>query len=329
VTGNGRAGVRLHVALALVLAAVLAAALAACGDGGSASVVRVGQTAITKTTVDHWISAMAGERTKGDPRTQQDRTLRAQALGSLISSQWLIDEATDRGLKVSDQEIQQRFQEKKNTSYPGGETEFQEFLKATGRKASDVMFEAQAELASSKLRGLVASREPKITQAQIAKYYAQHERSFARPERRYFDIDNLKSQAEVRLVKREVKRGTSFSSMAFHESLVRGANVDNGKKAIARAIFSAKPNMLRGPVRLYGDYSLFVVRLIVPATHKSLAQARGTIEKRLATEQRQRTLAEYVRALTKQWTAKTDCHTGYVVPNCKQYKGPTIPELKI
>lgn len=312
---------------------IAVAGLAACsGCASDSAVVRVGQTAITKATVDHWMSAMAGERVVGDPPEQQDQTLRQQALSSLISSQWLIDEAADQGLKLSEQEIEQRLKEKKNTSFPGGEAEFHEFLKATGRKVSDVMFEAKAELAASRLRQLVASREPKVTQAQIARYYSQHKQRFASPERRYFDIDNLHSEAEAKRVRREVERGKSFAKMALQESLERrprGADVGSGKEAIVRAVFSARPNVLSGPVRLYGDYSLFEVTRIVAATRQPLAQAQSSIEKRLAAEQRRRTLAEFVRAWRKRWIARTDCHAGYVVPNCRQYKGPIIPEAGI
>jgi hypothetical protein len=307
--------------------------LAACGGGTSGSVVvRVGQTAITKTTVDHWMATMAGGRTVRDPSRKEDQPLRQQALSSLISSQWLIDEAAGQGLRVSDQEVEQRFKEKNNTSFPGGEAEFQEFLKATGRKVSDFMFEVKAELAASKIRQLVAGREPKITQAQIARYYSQNKQRFAFPERRYFDIDNLLYEAAARQVIREVERGgKNFAEMAIHESLERpsGAHVGSGKEAIERAVFSAKPNVLGGPVRLYGDYSLFEVRRIVAATQQTLAQVQSSIEKRLAAKQRRQTLAELVRALRKRWISRTDCRPGYVVPNCRQYTGPIVPEVGI
>jgi PPIC-type PPIASE domain/SurA N-terminal domain len=318
---------------ALGAALIAFVGLAACGSGApDGVVVRVGQTVITKAATDHWMSAMTGERVAEDPPQRQAQMPRQRALSSLISSQWVIDEAADQGLKISEREVEQLFQRMKSASFPGGDAEFREFLKATGRRISDAMLEAKAELASSKIHQLLASREPKVTQAQIADYYSRHKRRFARPEQRYFDIDNLQSKAEARHARREVEQGKSFAKMALQESLERrpkGAYAGSGKEAIVRAVFSARPHVLGGPVRLYGDYSLFEVTRIVAATRQSLAQAQGSIEKRLTAEQRRRTLAEFVRAWREKWIARTDCHAGYVVPNCRQYKGPVVPEAGI
>lgn len=304
--------------------------LAACGSGTSDSaVVRVGQTTITKATVDHWVPVMtSGLVAVSYLPKQPGQTPRQRALGFLISSEWLIGEAADEGLKVSAQEIDQRF-EKKHDSFPDGDAEFHEFLKATRQTVADVKFGIEAELASSKIR---QSREPKITQAQIVGYYDQNKQRYLVPEQRYFDIDNLQSKAEARRVKREVELGKNFAKIALHESLEQrpmSAIAGSGKEAIARAVFSARPNVLSGPVRLYRYYSLFEVRRIVPATHRPLAQVQNSIKQRLAAEQRRPILTELVKTWRNKWIAKTSCRTGYVVPNCKQYKGPAAPEATI
>lgn len=277
------------------------------------------------------MSAMAGGRDGPDPSRQRDQTLRGRALSFLISSEWLIGEAAAEGLKVSGQEVERRLEEKRD-SFPGGEAEFHEFLETTGRPVADIKFDIEAELASSRIRQAVASREPEVTRAQIAGYYRQNERRYLVPERRYFDIDNLGSKAAAGRVKREAESGRSFAKMTLHESLQRpgsAADVGREKAAIERAVFSARPNVLGGPVRLYGDYSLFEVRRIVAAAHQPLAQVQSSIERRLAAEQQRRALAEFARAWRKRWIARTDCHTGYVVPGCAQYKGPAAPEAGI
>jgi foldase protein PrsA len=300
---------------------------AACGSSVPDSVVvRVGQTAITETTVDHWMSAMAGGRIVRDP-SKQDQTLRQQALAFLISSQWLIGEATNQGLKVSKQEIEQRFKEKKNTSFPGGEAEFHEFLKTTGQTVSDVMLEVKAELASSKIRQKVASREPKITQVQIAEYYTRNKQRYVRPERRELAITNRKSRAGIDQLIREIESGKSLASVTQLESVQRQATSGDKDKsnALEKAIFSAKPNVLDS-AKLRVDYYLFKVKQITASSEQPLAQVQSSIRKQLTAEQQQRTLAEFIKAWRKKWTAITDCHTGYVVPGCRQYKGPIVPE---
>lgn len=52
-------------------------------------------------------------------------------------------------------------------------------------------------------------------------------------------------------------------------------------------------------------------------------------KKGLTVQQQQQALAKFVKAFSKKWAARTSCHAGYVVPDCRQYKGPLTPELKI
>lgn len=36
-----------------------------------------------------------------------------------------------------------------------------------------------------------------------------------------------------------------------------------------------------------------------------------------------------IAALPKKWAAKTDCRAGYIVANCRQYKGPLAPAIQL
>ena len=42
-------------------------------------------------------------------------------------------------------------------------------------------------------------------------------------------------------------------------------------------------------------------------------------------QQQQQAVLKFAKEFQKHWTARTNCHTGYVVPYCKQYKGPETP----
>jgi foldase protein PrsA len=299
------------------------------GSGGSGVVVRVGQAAIAGATVEHWLSVMAGGRVVGNPLSRRDRTLRRQALMSLISSEWLIGEAAEEGLRSSAQEIAHRLEERKNASSPNGEAEFHEYLKQTGQTVSDLMFEARAELASAKLRQALAGREPKVTQAQVAAYYSRHRQRFAIPERREVEITNRKSEAEADKIKLEVASGRSFASLAQRESSERSPNIDNPSRGsdarLERAIFSARPNVLTGPVKQHVDYYLFEVKRIAAGSERPLAQVEGSIVEQLTVERQRRALAAFVETWRTKWTARTSCRGGYVVEGCEQYRGPRAP----
>src|SRR5450755_4246531 len=107
------------IACAAALAA--AACLAACGSEGTPRVVaRVGAAPITTTTLDHWISVLAGGPGSSRPASSELRARRReQALQLLISSHWLIEEASARGLAASQQEVSARVDARRRSSVPG------------------------------------------------------------------------------------------------------------------------------------------------------------------------------------------------------------------
>src|SRR5213078_4151132 len=108
--------------LALCAFFVAAIALAACGGSSipGNSVAKVGGTSITKDDFNHWLKIAAKQKSapapaKGQPAPttaqykQQCQTdyngLRDQVLQFLISAQWIMGEAGDQGVKVTDAEV--------------------------------------------------------------------------------------------------------------------------------------------------------------------------------------------------------------------------------
>jgi len=51
-------------------------------------------------------------------------------------------------------------------------------------------------------------------------------------------------------------------------------------------------------------------------------QAEGAIKAQLTATQSQTSLAKFVKAFRAKWKAKTDCRSGFVIKDCKQFKEP-------
>jgi foldase protein PrsA len=64
---------------------------------------------------------------------------------------------------------------------------------------------------------------------------------------------------------------------------------------------------------------LFLMRETILTTklQKSIVKK----DERLPAEQRKQAFIKFAKEYQKKWTAKTNCHTGYVIPDCKQYTG--------
>jgi foldase protein PrsA len=299
---------------------LLAASLIGCGGGGrDRAVVRVGSDKITEATFEHWMSVMAPEHAVPDPPSykkciahiaaqapqsiagaleeecrQRYQILRQRVLSFLISSRWLIEEASERGLKVSAAKL-----------------------------------DAEAQLSSARIRQALKGGEPRITQAQIVAYYQRNLERFGRRERRYIDIvERLASKAAASRALGEVVHRGTLSRIAIHEVFDK-TNLDQAvpaKRAILRAIFTARPHSLIGPLPLNEKWCFFEVTRVIPAAVKPLAQVQGAVEQRLAGERRRRTLAQFISAWRRKWIARTDCSPGYVVQKCRQYSGARTPE---
>jgi foldase protein PrsA len=252
-------------------------------------------------------------------------------LGFLISSEWVIGEASALGVKASDKEVKKRFEQIKATQFPKS-AEFEKFLASSGQTVSDLLLRVKLNLLSSKIQQKIAKTKPNITQAQIAKYYNENPQRFGTPEKRSVEIILTKTEAAANKAKQEVASGKSFASVAKRVSIDPTSKANGGllpqvakgqeEKTLDAAIFSAKPNALSGPIKTVFGFYVFEVKGTTRGNQLTLAQAQASIKQQLTATQQQAALTKFVASFKKKWTAKTDCRAGFVVTDCKQYKAP-------
>jgi len=326
-----------------VAAASLAGGLSACGAGGEGVAAQVGRTSITTGTLHHWMALTSLDPVPDAPgygacvarrrrlETPQPTTagakhacrleyltLEQRALDFLIVAQWTTQQAEAEHLAPSAAEVKRQVA----ANEASGATAISEPQGGGVHPgAEDMQIEATAVLASAKIRGALAATVH-VTPGEIADYYRRHRPAFLIPERRYFDLDNLHSQAAAIGVKREVESGKDFATMSLHEELTHVSG-STPPRAIERAIFAARPHVLGGPVLLseFDDHSIFEVTRIIPAVYQTLAQVQGAIAAQLTGERRQRALAAFIASWRARWVARTNCRAGYLVPPCRQYAG--------
>jgi hypothetical protein len=221
---------------------------------------------------------------------RQYQTLKRQALDFLISSYWLIEEASERGLKVSAREVDRRLQTNNGTPLV---------------TSADAELKARAEVSAIGLRRSLRETEPAVTHAQALAYYRQHRRLFERRELRYVDIaEKFASAALAARAKSEVESGAKLAGISLHEVIerynLRGR--EKQRRAAENAIFAARLHVLSGPIRLNRFYAIFEVTRIVPPRRQPFARVERSIDRRLAREQRRGKLARLVGAWRARWT---------------------------
>jgi foldase protein PrsA len=262
---------------------------------------------------------------------QEYKSLQQEVLGFLISSEWVLGEANSLGVKVSDAEVKKQFEKIKNQQFPKA-AEFEKFLKTSGQTVSDLLLRVKLNLLSSKIQQKVVKEKSKVTQAQVQKYYNENQKRFEAPEKRNVQIVLTKTEAAANKAKQEIESGKSFESVAKRDSIDPTSKATGGKlngvvkgqeeKALDAAIFSAKKNVLSGPVKTPFGYYIFNVQTTVPPAKQTLKDAEASIKSQLTATQQQGALSKFVKEFKKKWTAKTECRSGYTVADCKGFKAP-------
>jgi foldase protein PrsA len=294
-----------------------------------------------RTCIAH-LQATTPKPAKGQPETtaaqfkqqceQQYKSLTQEVLGFLISAQWVLGEADSLGVKVSDKEVKKRFEQIRNQQFQKA-AEFEKFLANSGQSVSDLLLRVKLNLLSQKIQQKIVREKSIVTKSGIEKYYRQNPTRFTVPERRDLEMIITKTEAQAQSAKREIEAGKSFASVAKKVSidptskqnggLIAGVVKGQEGKPIDEAAFSAKVNVLEGPLK--GSFGVYVFRVkaITPGSTQSLKQSEATIKAQLTATQQQSALTEFVKKFKKKWTEKTDCRPGiYTVMDCKQYKAP-------
>jgi foldase protein PrsA len=268
---------------------------------------------------------------------QQYTALKQQVLGFLISANWVIGEASDQGVKVSDNEVKKQFSQIKSQQFPK-EADFQKFLATSGQTVSDLLLRVKLNLLSSKIQQKVSKNAgKKPSQKEIQAYYEQHKSQYGQPERRNILIILTKTQAQAEKAKKEIQSGKSFSSVAKSASIDPVSKASGGslpgvvkgqeEKALDTAVFGAKLNVLGGPVKTPFGYYIYEVKKTLPASQQAFSQVQASIQQQITAQSQQKALSEFVKNFRKKWTARTECRSAYLVQDCKSYKAPKTSSL--
>jgi foldase protein PrsA len=271
---------------------------------------------------------------------QQYKALQQTTLGFLISADWVIGQAEEQGIKLSDSEVAKKFNALKKQQFPK-EAEFQKFLASTGQTVSDLLLRVKLSQLTTKIQEKITKEAKKnVNEAAVAKYYDEHKSLYGKPESRDLRIVLTKTEAEAKSAKQEIASGKSFASVAKSKSIdptskstggeIKGVVKGQEQKALSEAAFAAKAGVLGGPVKTPFGYYIYEVAAIHAPTQQSLAQVKETVKAQLASTQQQTALTKFVKEFEQRWKGRTECRAGYVMQRCKQYKAPkTTPSTPV
>jgi hypothetical protein len=256
------------------------------------------------------------------------QALLQQVLDRLLANEWLIAEARELGVGVSEGQAKASLDAYRRENF-SNEAEFHEFL--AGRTTADMIAETKAKLSSAAVRRAV-DRHVRATKQQAVAYYKSRPFQYLLAAERDVQIVRSLSRAAAVRARAEIESGESFASeekklRSYHVLYSQGGLVVGlrlhtyGEPYLNQAIFTARPGMLVGPVNTSYGYFVFRVRKIRLEQKRPFAEVRVPIERQLTGQLQHRTLAAFAERWRARWAARTSCSPGYVVPNCRGFRG--------
>jgi hypothetical protein len=300
--------------------AIASLGAASCGDTEQV-VASVGTQRIEHGELEHWIAV---EQTADPGPKQPQASEDSRALSLLISWAWTLEEAHERGIRVTGEEaLRQRELSQsdldKGITYEWfeGEHALLGLLSSSKvSKADQLRLVRMGMLAARVARRRVELAGPAVSAARIAEYYQRHKDRYVSGERRDVKAVMNLSRARTLEAKRELEAGRSFSSVVarFNQTSEGGLrlNIAPGRKQYKKDFFAAPPHVLVGPKKeVY--YYVFEVLRIKPARQRTLHEVESAIRSELAVQDAKSTLRE---ADERRWQARTHCRAGYSSTRC-------------
>ena len=338
-----------------ILLALAAGLLAACGSSGAPSsvpdnaVAVVGGDTITKARYDQVLdqakrSYAAQHKAFPKPGTQAYNSLRTQIIQFLVERSEYEQVAKDKGIKVSDSDVEARLQQVKQQYFvnPAGqktsktevEKRYQQQLKAQGLTDADVKDGLQYQLLRQKVYD-AETKDVNVSDGDAKKYYDDHKQQYqqpALPESRDVRHILVKSHAKALAIYNQLKGGADFAKLALKDSIdpskTSGGRLTVCKEQAVSCIktvapfeataFSLKTNEISKPV--HTRFGWHVIQALSPVKQSQKAkpipfdQVKAAIKQQLVQQKKQDEMTKWWNNTKKDFAKKTAYQTGYAPP---------------
>jgi parvulin-like peptidyl-prolyl isomerase len=319
-----------------VLFASLALAFVAAGCGGTSTaslgsddVAIAGSQEITK---EQFQSLMGRAKTSYDaqkrpfpkPGTAEYEQLKSQAIAFLLQRAEFAQEAEDRGIKITDDQVDKRIEKLKKQFYGGSDQRYNQTLKRAGLNEEQGRLEVRAALINEELFKKV-TEDVKVSEKDIRSYYDTHKTQYQQPESRDVRHILVPKKALADQLYAQLKSGGNFAALAKKYSKDPGSASNGGKLTVSKGqtvpafdktTFALKKGELSKPIKTqYGYHIIQALSEIKPAKKTPLSKVEKSIKDQLANQGKNDAMTKWVEDTKKDYCkSKIKYQVGYV-PN--------------
>jgi foldase protein PrsA len=319
--------------LLIILLGLALLAAAGCGGGGgevpSDSVAVVDGENVPRSQYEQLI-AQAKKTFKQDKRdfpkagTAERKQLDQQAVGFLVQRVELEQAAEDLDIEITDKDVEARLDQIKKQYFGGDDKRYQKQLKQQGLTDAQVRRDVRANLVSEKVFAEV-TKDAKVTDADIQKYYNDNKAQYGTPESREVRHILVKTRAQANKLYDQLKAGASFATLAKKYSQDPGSKDQGGKYTVVKGqtvapfeqtAFLLEKNDISRPVKTqYGYHIIQPLGEVKPAKTQALDKnLKEQIRTQLQTQKKNEAMNTWVKDLQKRYDDKVDYAAGFEPP---------------
>jgi len=328
------------VVLGAVLGVVLIVAIAFgdVGDpdvpeGSVAVIEEVDGGEVSQEDLDRAIAQQAARQQLRRPPAEDDpqyELVRDAAFADLLLTRWVRGEAAERGIEVSDREVDQQLEQVIEEQF-GGQKQFDRFLEQQSYTAAEARERVQLGVLSDRIQTDVLGEEPPtVDQSLVEAFYEESKgEQFTQPEtrdvREILNPDAEKvAQARTELEaddsdaswRKVAKRFSTDDASRNEGGLRRAVSEGQGDPALDEQIFSAPQGELVGPFEAEAGSYLIQVTEITPEQVTPLSEAEEQIRQQLSSAAQQDLGAAFQTGFLGKWTSRTFCAAEVTIDRC-------------
>ena len=314
------------------LVAAVTAVLAGCGGGGgnvpSGAVAEVKGETITQKQFDALLeqakrSYKTQKRKFPEAGTQEYQTLKNQAVQYLVQRVQFQQEADELGIEVTDAEIAARLTKIKKQYFGGNEARYKKQLAQQGLTETQVREDVEAQLIQEKIFKKVTGNV-KVTDAQVKKYYDEHQSQYGVPEQREVAHILVKKKSLADQLYTRIKGGEDFAKLAKQYSQDPGSKKLGGKLTISKGqtvgpfdqtSFLLKTGSISHPVKTdFGYHIIKAIGNVKPAKVTPFSKVKASIRQQLLQQKKNEAMSTWSEKLKKDFDGEISYQTGYAPP---------------
>lgn len=258
----------------------------------------------------------------------QYELLSGAAVSDILLGRWVIGEAEERGIEVTEREIDEELETVKSEQF-GSEKAFQDFLDQQKFSEEEARERITLQLISDRIQTAVLPENPTVTEDEIEAYYDENKIQFEQPETRDVRVILTKDEADANEVLKTLEGDDSAKS---YEQVAKDLSIDEATKAtgglrqavvagqsepaLDEQIFTATEDELVGPFE--GDAGFYVIQVeaITPAETTPLEEASEQIRPTLIGARQQEIATTFQEDFQAKWVSRTYCADGFRIDRC-------------